>query len=218
MFRYKGIRKQLLNRKNWLEQKLKSDQETAAELGSTTDFAGGELSTYDNHPADSATQLYDREKDLAFQKRTRDELTDINDALFKMEKGVYGLDEKTGERIPFERLQALPTARTAVAGVPPKHHYKQRPVEESVIADMEEEGITNFQSDGFDEANAFDLVAQYNELPTTYEDAPYREDQESLGFVEDIEAIAATGIGGYTGDEEVEYIRNKYLGHQLTDD
>ncbi|RYL95402.1 hypothetical protein EWI07_02550 [Sporolactobacillus sp. THM7-4] len=213
MFGYRGIRKQLLRRKDMLERKLKDDLEIAKDMGSVSDIASGELSQYDNHPAESATQLYDREKDLAFNKRARDELNDINDALEKMKKGTYGIDEKTGKKIPRARLKALPTARTAVEKAPEKHSYVQRPVEESVILDSEKSGFTDFQDSRFDEQNAFDLVQLYNDQRLIYEDAPYIDDEEGIGFVEDIEAFAATDIDGYQGDEMVRILKNNHYNH-----
>ncbi|MFX3618398.1 MAG: hypothetical protein ACE3JK_12835 [Sporolactobacillus sp.] len=212
---YRQIKKRLINRKNDLLKKLKSDQETADELGSVADIASGELSAYDNHPADSATQLYEREKDLAFDKRFRDELKDIEDALSKIEQGTYGRDEQTGERIPLERLEALPTARTIVSRTPKKHSFKERPNEESVIVAMEKASITNFAENNFDEENAFDLVSSYNDMPMIFEDAPYQDDEEGIGFVEDVEAIAATGIEGYEGDEKVGFVRNPHYDHWM---
>ena len=41
-------------------------------------------------------------------------LKDVDDALAKMEKGTYGVSEKTGEPIPLARLKANPAARTHV--------------------------------------------------------------------------------------------------------
>lgn len=189
--------------------------ETAGELGSVSDIASGELSAYDNHPAESATQLYEREKDLAFNKRAHDEWNDINDALEKMKKGTYGIDEKTGKKIPFARLKALPTARTAVENAPPKHSRKERPVEESVIADAGQTGFTDSDHSGFDEQNAFDLVSRYNDQKMIYEDAPFSDDEEGIGFVEEVEAIAATDIEGYSGDEKVRFLRNQHYDHWM---
>jgi len=40
------------------------------------------------------------------------QLKDVNDALDKMDKGVYGVCEKTGEAIPENRLMVYPSART----------------------------------------------------------------------------------------------------------
>ncbi|MDD9147141.1 hypothetical protein OYT88_01085 [Sporolactobacillus sp. CQH2019] len=210
MFSYRRIKKQLLKRKEMLEKKMKSDMETAAELGSVSDIASGELSAYDNHPAESATQLYEREKDLAFSKRMHDEWNDINDALAKMEKGTYGIDEITGKKIPIARMKALPTARTAVENAPPKHSRKERPVEESLIADSGRTGFSALNQSGFDEQNAFDLVSEYNDQEMIYEDTPYSDDEEGIGFVEVVEAIAATDIDGYSGDERVRFLRNQY--------
>lgn len=43
-----------------------------------------------------------------------DELRDIETALTKMETGEYGKCEISGESMPFELLQTIPTARTAM--------------------------------------------------------------------------------------------------------
>ncbi len=47
--------------------------------------------------------------DLADQESTL--LSQINRALGKMDKGIYGLSEESGLPIPLERLRALPWAR-----------------------------------------------------------------------------------------------------------
>ncbi|WP_017187029.1 TraR/DksA C4-type zinc finger protein [Alkalibacillus haloalkaliphilus] len=72
----------------------------------------GELNSVDDqHPGDSATELYERQKDTTFYYRAKEQLKEIDHALAKMEDGTYGVCEKTGEAIPFERLEAMPTAR-----------------------------------------------------------------------------------------------------------
>lgn len=213
MFGYRKIKKRLLERKAVLEKKMKNDSETAAELGSVSDIASGELSTYDNHPADSATQLYEREKDLAFDKKNREELNDIQDALRKMEKGTYGIDEKTGKRISRARLAAFPTARTAVEDAPQKHSHKVRPVEEPVISESERLEKYPNEEGGFDEQNAFDIVSLYNDQDMIYEDAPYSGYEGGTGSVEDIEGFAATDIDGYRGDDLIQILTNRNYDH-----
>jgi DnaK suppressor protein len=42
----------------------------------------------------------------------KEELQDVERALVKIDKGIYGYCEDTGEEIPFEKLRILPTART----------------------------------------------------------------------------------------------------------
>ncbi|MCL1630928.1 hypothetical protein M3N64_03085 [Sporolactobacillus sp. CPB3-1] len=213
MWGYRKIRNRLLQRRRQLEDKLKSDVETAAEWGSISDIASGELSAYDNHPAESATQLYEREKDLAFHKMEQNELEEINHALKKIDDGTYGYDEKTGEKISRARLKALPTARTAAHQADTSHDHRVRPVEESVISDFEVRGITDFESNGYNEENAFDVVSQYNDQEGIFENAPYSDDEEGIGYVEELEAFAANDIYGFSGDDEIQVLKNHHYDH-----
>ncbi len=75
----------------------------------------GELTHYDQHPADQASDTFEREKDLAILERLEVELAEIEAALQRLDDGTYGVDEETGEPIDPERLDAIPTARTNVA-------------------------------------------------------------------------------------------------------
>lgn len=82
------------------------DEEEAAQTG--------ELTHYDQHPADQASETFEREKDLSILERLEDELAEIEAALQRIDEGTYGIDEVTGKPIDPERLDALPTARTNV--------------------------------------------------------------------------------------------------------
>ncbi len=73
-----------------------------------------ELSAYDQHPADTATETFEREKDLSILEQLEAELTELQAALERIDAGTYGVDEVTGEPIPDERLDAIPAARTNV--------------------------------------------------------------------------------------------------------
>jgi len=64
----------------------------------------------DNHPADVATELFQREQDMALEQNARDILAKIARALEKLDEGTYGLSDRSGEPIPAERLEALPYA------------------------------------------------------------------------------------------------------------
>jgi RNA polymerase-binding transcription factor DksA len=72
----------------------------------------GELTHYDQHPADQASDTFEREKDLSILEQLEGELAEIEAALQRVDDGTYGVDEETGEPIDPERLDALPTART----------------------------------------------------------------------------------------------------------
>src|SRR6476619_4887978 len=76
----------------------------------------GELTHYDQHPADQASDTFEREKDLSILERLETDLAEIEAALQRVDDGTYGIDEVTGEPIDPERLSALPTARTNISG------------------------------------------------------------------------------------------------------
>jgi RNA polymerase-binding transcription factor DksA len=73
-----------------------------------------ELSSYDQHPADSATDTFEREKDLGILDDLEVELAEIEAAIERIDNGTYGIDEVTGQPIDPARLEAVPVARTNV--------------------------------------------------------------------------------------------------------
>ena len=79
-----------------------------------------ELSDYDQHPADTASETFEREKDVSILEQLEDELAELQAALERIDQGTYGIDEVTGETIAPERLAAFPTARTNVDTEPPR--------------------------------------------------------------------------------------------------
>lgn len=74
----------------------------------------GELTHYDQHPADQGSETFERSKDLAILEGLESDLAEIEAALVRLDEGTFGIDEVTGEPIDPERLDALPTARTNV--------------------------------------------------------------------------------------------------------
>lgn len=86
-------------------------------IGESEGEQSGELADYDQHPADTASDTFEREKDLAILEQLEGELAEIEAALQRLDEGTYGVDEQTGEPIDPERLEAIPTARTNIAEV-----------------------------------------------------------------------------------------------------
>lgn len=205
---YNKIKKQLLARKAEIENELDFNNEFGMEIPFASDQASGELSQYDNHPADSASALYEREKDMVLRSFTHEELNDINAAIEKINNGTYGIDEKTGEKIPYSRLKAMPTARNTINNSPNQVMNDDRPIEETVLRSMEREYATNSQETEFNEQNAYDRVASFNDSSMTYEGSSLMDNEDGMGYVELVEAIGATGIDGYHGDENVQFVRN----------
>lgn len=69
-----------------------------------------ELADYDNHPADAATETFEREKDLAMDENVDDMIEGIDRALQKIEAGNYGICDRCGKEISKGRLEAVPYA------------------------------------------------------------------------------------------------------------
>lgn len=63
---------------------------------------------------EEATESFEFERRLAFEKRITDQLAEIEHALQKFEKGTYGLCDDCGQPIAPDRLEALPQASLCV--------------------------------------------------------------------------------------------------------
>ena len=89
-------------------------EELREEVAETTDGEHSELASRTQHPADDASDLFERETELSILESLEAELAEIQAAIARIEAGTYGIDEETGEPIDPARLEALPTARTNV--------------------------------------------------------------------------------------------------------
>ena len=69
-----------------------------------------ELADYDNHPADAATDTFEKEKDVAVRDSFRDIIGRIDEAYGKMARGTYGICDRCGREISKGRLEAVPYA------------------------------------------------------------------------------------------------------------
>ena len=73
-----------------------------------------ELSKIDQHPAELGTETFEREMGLTTLTIVEGELTDIDDALRRLDQGTYGICEECGKPIDEARLEAVPWARYCV--------------------------------------------------------------------------------------------------------
>jgi DnaK suppressor protein len=76
--------------------------------------ASGDLSSMPIHMADLGTDNYEQEFALDLMDSERKLLTEIDEALQRIEDGTYGICQGTGEPIPKARLEAQPWARYCV--------------------------------------------------------------------------------------------------------
>lgn len=92
---------------------MKQLQQWDDSMRSTIQNADGDLSAYSFHMADQGTDAMEREKAFLFASKEGRYLWHVNQALRRLYKTpeLYGICEVTGERIEFDRLDALPHAR-----------------------------------------------------------------------------------------------------------
>ena len=76
--------------------------------------ATGDLSGYSLHPADMATDNYDREFSLGLATNEQKILNRINEALEKLDGHTFGLCELCGKKISKVRLKVVPYAELCV--------------------------------------------------------------------------------------------------------
>jgi len=69
---------------------------------------------YGNHMADDATEVFEQAKDMALLQHLENLLTEVNDALERVDRRAYGVCEACNGTIDRERLQVLPYARLCV--------------------------------------------------------------------------------------------------------
>ena len=74
-----------------------------------------DLSNMPIHMADVGTDSYEQEFTLELMDSERKLISEIDQALERIENGTYGICQVNGEPIPKPRLEAIPWARCCVA-------------------------------------------------------------------------------------------------------
>jgi RNA polymerase-binding transcription factor DksA len=74
----------------------------------------GELTTFDQHPADSGSNLADADREEASLEVIRAQQERVREALARVEDGTYGKCVDCGRELPDERLEARPEAARCV--------------------------------------------------------------------------------------------------------
>ncbi|MEK4627798.1 MAG: TraR/DksA C4-type zinc finger protein [Solibacillus sp.] len=162
-----NLKKMLIHQKNDLIN-VKNERENEVTAHSSLRDSTDELSTLDNHPADLATELYDREKDLALKVHSEDLLSQVNSALERMENGTYGVCTKCHEDIPYDRLVAIPYTEFCINDTEARAIPTDRPVEEEIILPPVDNSFANREANDVlqDDEDSFQIVAQYGNSDT----------------------------------------------------
>ena len=153
-----------------------------------------ELSCYDNHPSDIASETFEVEKGRALEANERALLDKIDDAVRAIDEGSYGKCQKCGKEIDKERLDFLPYALNCieceeVVSTIKTYNSNQRVVEESVIGNPFGHKSRYGDKDeiGFDEEDSYQSVGRFNEIRN---EPQYEYDYDDDNYVEEIEKIS----------------------------
>lgn len=126
-----------------------------------------ELSTYDNHPADIGSEVFERSKDFALREGAGITLAAVDEALAKIDAGTYGTCDLCGKKIDRGRLEAIPyttlclDCKSSEEEIPDQN---VRPVEEEVLGKPFARTFTDDpDAVGYDGEDAWREVAHYSE-------------------------------------------------------
>ncbi|MDF2670720.1 MAG: molecular chaperone DnaK [Paenibacillus sp.] len=154
------LKELLLQEKKDLEKHFEIE---ADRQGDSLRESTGELSTLDNHPADMATEVFERGRDQAIDDNLEHQLSNVKDALSRLENGGYGVCQECGSNIPFERLQAVPNTAYCMEHVPERGLTDYRPVEEEIMnparGEMDPDSLT--EQSNLDDNDTWSTVEQY---------------------------------------------------------
>ncbi|HBE78132.1 MAG TPA: hypothetical protein DDW65_10185 [Firmicutes bacterium] len=194
----KQFKNRLLAEKERLTTELQNSENF--QLGQTLSESISELSVYDNHPADIASETFEREKDLALVNGNHEIQQKIDEALENIEKGSYGACESCGREIGLERLEAVPYTTFCIRCQREEEEEfinRERPIEEEVL---EPPFSRTFLDDtdivATDGEDVWQKVARYGTSDTpsdlggvnSYDDTFY-DAEEDQGIVQEVEGI-----------------------------
>ncbi len=103
-----SFKKTLLSLREKLVGNVNSLQGEA--LGKNRQDAAGDLSNVPFHMADLGTDNYERDIMIHLMENETEAVRNIDTALARIEKGIFGVCEVCGKKIPKSRLAALPHA------------------------------------------------------------------------------------------------------------
>lgn len=200
------VKQDLVTRQNALIKQVKDHYGTSFEMA---EESTGDLSHYDNHPADLGTEQFERGKDAALNEHSEKELEEINEALHAIEEGTYGICTECGKDISFARLKAVPTTDRCLDHANKDIFKHNRPVEEQVFSpNINPDEVTEETQVGYDSEDAWQEVGKYGTSETASDfygdrdnyDEMYPNSDELVGSVEDVEEfLGADSKGKFTG-------------------
>jgi len=180
--------KKLINEKKKVNNLIENMRKNET-IDSKSEIAS-ELSFYDNHPSDLATEINDIEKGMALRENETTILEKIDAAINRIQDGTYGICKNCGKKISEKRLEFLPYAencvecQTKMASIKPRPE-ENRPVEEEVLGYPFSTGYRRYNSKtGFDLEDSYDAVQNFDKRPNTMDH--FYDDDEYVDFMDKV--------------------------------
>lgn len=162
-----------------------------------------EDSPIDNHPADIASETFERGKDFALREEQLQRLKQIDAALERIEQGTYGRCLNCGHDIPAERLALLPqTGYCTHCADNLEATHRDRPVEEPLLNEIAKRSFSDLtarENAAFDGEDTWQAVARYgtSNTPGDFSQAEdygdtYINADEPIGTVWDEDALPSS--------------------------
>jgi YteA family regulatory protein len=189
-------KQKLISEKNNVIELLKQMEENEV-FNSKVELSSelSELSMYDNHPSDTASELFDQERGLALKEHEITIIKKIEDCLENIEEGSYGSCKSCGKDIPEERLEFIPYAEFCMncqgeANNTRPLEMNNRPIEEEALGRPFGYGFNDFDEIknevGFDAEDSYQAVQRFDWRSNV--DHEFMD--EDADFVEPIEKIS----------------------------
>lgn len=153
-------------------------------------FSTDELSSYDNHPAEMGSQLYEIEHNMALEVNEKANVYNIEESLSRMENDKYGTCVKCGKDIDEERLEIIPYTSFCIDCEKEKEadieysslmkdSYINRPVEEEVIdAPMGRKYLNKQEDDEYEGLDQLNDLMKYGSSSTPQDMGGYKDYEE----------------------------------------
>ena len=202
------FRQRLLEERKHLTERIDFIDEQG--LGVSLEDSTSELSTYDNHPADIGSEVFERSKDFSLRESAMITVAAIDEALEKIKNGRYGICDLCGKEIAPERLEAMPSStlcrdcKEAEEKIP---HRDARPAEEDVLGKPFARTFTDASGAIiYDGEDAWQDVARYSETTDEWSRGGSYYGYSEFDIVEDRGAVEEVDNIPYeVGDDGVFY-------------
>ncbi len=166
-------------------------------------YSPTELSNYDNHPAEIASELFQVEMNTALKVHEENILAQIKSALGRIEDGTYGTCVRCHAAIPSERLEALPYAEMCIQCEEEdegsfERRRQERPNEELVLdAPMGRKYLNSQEDDEYEGMDQFNDLMKYGSSDGPQDLGGYHDYEEyytnktdKQGIVDDMDQVS----------------------------